>query len=164
MTYLLIAFVLAVILSPLMWFRQSPRQKLITAMRQHAAAKGLRVKLSKPADAREGEGRLEYVTYLLPWSPGSDPSSEARMEKWLLIKETDRGDPSPWPEWRWRGRKSNDRLTSTIGAVLEGLPKTVAALEAYSEGVRIYWQERGDLEEIELVSRQLSILKGVIRS
>ncbi len=164
MTYLLIAFVLAVILSPLMWFRQSPRQKLITAMRQHAAAKGLRVKLSKPADAREGEGRLEYVTYLLPWNPGSYPSSEPRMEKWLLIKETHRGDPSPWPEWQWRGRESNDRLISTMGVVLEALPKNVAALEACSDGVRIYWQERGDLEEIELISHQLLILKGVIRN
>ena len=164
MTYLLIAFVLAVILSPLMWFRQSPRQKLITDMRQQAAAKGLRVKLSKPADAREGEGRLEYVTYLLPWGPGSNSSSEPRMKKWLLIKETRRGDPSPWPEWQWLGRESNDRLVSTIGVVLEALPKNVAALEACSEGVRIYWKERGDLEEVGRISHQLSVLKSAIRN
>jgi len=58
MTYLLILFVLAIILSPVMWFRQSPRQKLITDMRKEAREKKLWVKLSVPADAREGEGRL----------------------------------------------------------------------------------------------------------
>jgi FPC/CPF motif-containing protein YcgG len=164
MTYLLIAFVLAIILSPLMWFRQSPRQKLITAMRQKAAAKGLRVKLSKPADAREGEGRLEYVTYTLPWKPGSDPSEKPRMEKWLLLKETHRGDPSPWPEWQWMGRESNDSLVSCIGSVLEKLPKTVAALEASPEGIRIYWQERGALNDIGVVGDQLSVLRDTIRN
>jgi hypothetical protein len=164
MTYLLIAFVLAIILSPLMWFRQSPRQKLIMAMRQKAAVKGLRVKLSKPADAREGEGRLEYVTYTLPWNPGSDPSGEPRMERWLLLRETRRGDLSPWPEWQWVGRESNDSLVSCIGSALEKLPKTVAALEASPEGVRIYWQERGDLNDIEVVSYQLFALRGAIRN
>lgn len=164
MTYLLIAFVLAIILSPLMWFRQSPRQKLITAMRQKAAAKGLRVKLSKPAAARKGEGRLEYVTYTLPWNPGSDPSVEPRTEKWLLLKDTHRGDPSPWAEWQWMGRESNDSLVSCIGSTLEKLPKDVASLEASSEGVRIYWQERGNLEDVEMMSHQLSALRGAIRN
>ncbi|MBQ0711671.1 MAG: hypothetical protein KBT53_01785 [Porticoccus sp.] len=164
MTYLLIAFVLAIILSPLMWFRQSPRQKLITAMRQKAAATGLRVKLSKPAAARKGEGRLEYVTYTLPWNPGSNPSVEPRMEKWLLLKDTHRGDPSPWAEWQWMGRESNDRLASCIGSTLKKLSKDVVALEATSEGVRIYWQERGNLDDVEMMSHQLSALRGAIRN
>ncbi|HEB26610.1 MAG TPA: hypothetical protein ENI05_02380 [Porticoccus sp.] len=164
MTYLLIAFVLAIILSPLMWFRQSPRQKLITAMRQEAAVKGLRVKLSKPADAREGEGRLEYVTYTCPWNPGSDPSVEPRMEKWLLLKETHRGDPSPWAGWQWMGRESNDSLVSGIGSALEKLPKDVIALEANSQGVRIYWKERGDLNDVGVVGHQLSVLRDAIRN
>lgn len=164
MTYLLIAFVLAVILSPLMWFRQSPRQKLITAMRQEATKNGLSVKLSKPADAREGEGRLEYVTYILPWVPGSNPSSEPRMEKWLLVKGTRRGDPSPWAEWQWLGREANDCLIALIGAVIQKLPINVVALEAGSDGIKIYWQERGSLEDVGVVTHQLSTLRDVIRN
>jgi len=164
MTYLLIAFVLALILSPLMWFRQSPRQKLITAMRKEAASKGIRVKLSKPADAREGEGRLEYVTYTLPWLPDSAASMEPRMEKWLLVKGTRRGDPSNWNSWQWLGRESNDALITPIGFALEKLPENISALEACSEGVRIYWQERGQLYDVQAIFEHLDKLREAIRN
>ena len=163
MTYLLIAFVLLVILSPLMWFRQSPRQKLVTAMRKEAATKGMRVNLSKPADAREGEGRLNYVTYTLPWAPDTESSELPRMEKWLLIKETHRGDPSPWAPWQWMGRESNDCLIEPIGKAIEGMPDTVAALEACSAGVVIYWQERGELDYVQKIYQQLDGLRTAIR-
>lgn len=163
MTYLLIAFVLAIILSPLMWFRQSPRQKLIEDMRKEAAAKGIRVKLSKPADAREGEGRLEYVTYTLPWLPDSATSMEPRMEKWLLIKGTRRGDPSVWANWQWLGRECNDVLITPIGYALEKLPENISALEACSEGVRIYWQEKAQLHDVPDIVDHLEKLREAMR-
>lgn len=163
MTYLLIAFVLLIILSPLMWFRQSPRQKMITAMRQEAASKGMRVNLSRPADAREGEGRLEYVTYTLPWASETEPSTEPRMEKWLLIRETRRGDPAPWSPWQWLGRESNDRLIEPLGHIVEALPANVAALEARSDGVVVYWQERGELADVNRIYQQLAALREAIR-
>ena len=146
-----------------MWFRQSPRQKLITDMRKEAREKKLWVKLSVPADAREGEGRLEYVTYTLTWVPDSNPSMEPRMEKWLLIKDTHRGDPSQWENWQWLGRESNEGLNTSIGLALEKLPKSIAALEACSEGVRIYWQERGELYDVQVIFDQLSKLRNAIR-
>lgn len=168
MTYLLIAFVLAIILSPVMWFRQSPRQKLITDMRKEAREKKLWVKLSMPADAREGEGRLECVTYTLAWVPDSNPSMEPRMEKWLLVTDTLlqgtlRGDPSPWENWQWLGRESNESLNASIGLALEQLPKSITALEACSEGVRIYWQERGELHDVQVIFDQLSKLRNAMR-
>ena len=164
MTYLLIAFVLAIILSPLMWFRQSPRQKLITDMRKEAAAKGLRVKLSKPADAREGEGRLEYVTYRLPWVTDTEPSIEPAMEKWLLIKDTRRGNPSPWPPWQWLGYEPNEMLYDVIGDVIISLPEDVVALEIGKSGVLVFWQERGSLDDVTVIYNQLHKLRTRIRN
>ena len=67
MTWLLIVLAVAVVLSPLMWFRQSPRQKLITDLRRSASALGLQVSLHRRPDAREEETRLETVCYRLPW-------------------------------------------------------------------------------------------------
>lgn len=163
MTYLLIAFVLLIIISPLMWFRQSPRQKLITDMRRDAVSKGMSVKLSRPADAREGEGRLECVKYILPWIPDSAPSQIPRMEKWLLVRETRRGDPAPWPPWQWLGRESNEKLYPYIGEVVEGLPPSVSALEACSDGLVVYWQERGELADVHKIYQQLVKLRDVIR-
>jgi hypothetical protein len=163
MTYLLIAFVLLIIISPLMWFRQSPRQKLITDMRRDAASKGMSVKLSRPADAREGEGRLECVKYTLPWLAETEPSPIPRMEKWLLVRETRRGDPSPWPPWQWLGRESNEKLYPILGDVLEVLPTNVSALEARPDGLAAYWQERGELTDVQKIYQQLTSLRDTIR-
>lgn len=165
MTYLLIAFVLAVIWSPVMWLRQTPRQKLITAMRQLALSKGIRVKLSKPADAREGEGRLEYVTYSLPWHPDSRPSSAPRMEKWLLVKFSSRyGAPSPWLDWQWLGRECNDSLMPSLESVLPELPKDICAVESNISGIFVYWQERGEIADVSRLFTQLDFLRKAIRN
>ena len=86
------------------------------------------------------------------------------MEKWLLVRNTRRGDPSSWAGWQWLGRESNDCLIDPIGLVVEKLPLDVVALEACSEGVKIYWQERGGLGDVSVISHQLSSLRKVIRN
>lgn len=163
MTYLLILLILAIIISPLLWFRQSPRQKMITEMRRLASSRGLRVRLVHAPDAREGEGRLEYAGYTLLWAPDSSPSSFSRMEKWLLVRGTRRGDHSPWDGWQWLGHEANDRLLPVIGEVLAALPVNVTALEVNREGVAIVWQERGELADIDRIDARLKDLRRAIR-
>jgi hypothetical protein len=70
MTWLLIVLGVAVVISPLMWFRQSPRQKLITELRRSAGSAGLQVSLYRRPDARDEETRLECVCYRIPWLDG----------------------------------------------------------------------------------------------
>lgn len=163
MTYLLIVLVLAIIVSPMLWLRQTPRQKLITAMRQQAAKGGLQVRLVRPPDAREGEGRLEFVCYTLPWLPKTKPSGLVRAEQWLLLKGSRRGDPSPWPNWTWLGREPDPQLNLEIGAALGLLPESVGALEVSAAGLSVHWQERGEVEDIERICLGLSDLRQVIR-
>ena len=163
MTYLLILLILALIISPLLWFRQSPRQKMITEMRRLASSRGLRVRLVHAPDAREGEGRLEYAGYTLLWVPDSSPSPFSRMEKWLLVRGTRRGGHSPWENWQWLGHEANDRLQPVIGAVLAALPTDVIAVEVNREGVAIVWQERGELADIDRIDTQLKHLRSAIR-
>ncbi len=164
MTYLLIAFVLLVILSPLMWFRQSPRQNLMINMRKEATRLGLIVSLSAPPDARQGETRLDCVTYRLPWIPDSSRSQKPRMEDWLLAKGVSRGSPSPWLRWQWLSRESNDLIMDAIGLVLDGLPADIFGLEARSDGLIIYWKEHGGLEDVITVYELLFLLRKNIRS
>ena len=163
MTYLLIVLVFAIIVSPMLWLRQTPRQKLVTAMRQQAARAGIHVSLVRPPDAREGEGRLEFVKYSLPWLPKTTSLPLPRMEKWLLVRQTRRGDPSPWADWQWLGREANPVIHDAIGAALQALPQSVSALEASAAGLSIYWQERGELADIEGINSQLTTLREAIR-
>ena len=163
MTYLLIALVFAIIVSPMLWLRQTPRQKLVTAMRQQAARVGIHIRLVRPPDAREGEGRLEFVNYSLPWQPKTESLPLPRMEKWLLVYQTRRGDPSPWADWQWLGREANPALNDAIGAAVAALPQSVSALEASAAGLSIYWQERGELADIESINSQLTALREAIR-
>ncbi|MEZ5528920.1 MAG: hypothetical protein R3E57_03105 [Porticoccaceae bacterium] len=163
MTYLLIALVLAIIVSPLLWFRQTPRQKLITAMRQQASRGGLQVRLVRPPDAREGEGRLEFVCYTMPWQAKTEPSVLPRAEQWLLVKDTRRGDPSPWQGWQWLGRDPSEQLHAAIGQAVVELPSSASGLEASASGLSVYWQERGELTDVERIVSQLTRLRGAIR-
>ena len=85
MTWLLILFGVAVVVSPLMWFRQSPRQKLITELRRAASSMGLQVSLHRRPDARDDETRLECVCYRLPWL------DDSCRQNWVLQRYSNRG-------------------------------------------------------------------------
>ena len=158
MTYLLIAVILAIILSPILGMRQSPRQKLITELRQTAKRQGLQVNLSRPADAREGEGRLDTAVYRLPWPIDSRSSGLRRAEEWLLVRDTRRGDKSEWDDWNWLTLPVADELLSAVGQAVTQLKAEFSALEASSDGLSVYWQEQGtagDVERVALILKQL---------
>jgi len=163
MTYLLIVLVLLVILSPLMWFRQSPRQKLIIDMRKKALSLGLVVNLSSSPASREEAARLDCVAYMLLWVSGTEPSPKPYMENWLLVSNSTRGDSSLWSEWRWISSKANSCLTDIIEITLSGLPFNVNALEARANGLVVYWKEAGELQDVIVIHKLLSELRKNIR-
>ncbi len=163
MSYLLVALVLALILSSLIWIKPSARQKKSAQMRSLASSKGLNVQLSKAPDAREGEGRLEYVQYQLHWPLDSKPNPTPFAEDWLLVKNTRRGDPSPWADWRWLGRKAAGALHPFIERTLNELPEDVVGLAASGRNLSIFWREQGELEEVACIAEALENLRVAIR-
>ena len=69
MTWLLIVLGVAIVVSPLMWFRQSPRQKLITELRRCGeAVQGIQVTSATVVRMRV---RMRHawraVCYRIPW-------------------------------------------------------------------------------------------------
>ncbi len=163
MTYLLILFVFLIIISPLMWFRQSPRQKLLICMRKKATTLGMTVQLSTSADNQSEKKRLDCVTYKLPWHLDSVRSSKTHMEDWLLIKSIKRGEASIWSEWSWLGRQCNKDITREIDSALKNLPNTISALQARSDGIMVYWKEEGGGEDVLNIHDSLLALRNVIR-
>jgi hypothetical protein len=163
MIYIIILLALLVILSPLMWFRVSPRQKIIISMRQEASRLGLIVKLSTAGDARLDEKYKDYITYGLPWQLDSIAPSQPNMENWLLVRGSNRGDASIWPDWNWLGRECNKELMSVIGPLLPSLPSDISALKASSKGIEVFWREHGKIADIVVIKKVLVLLKKSIR-
>ena len=63
MSWMLILFAIAIVLSPIMWFKQSPHQKNLAETRSAARSLGIQVNLHRRPDARDSETALEVTCY-----------------------------------------------------------------------------------------------------
>ncbi len=153
MTWLLIVFGIAVVLSPLMWLKQSPHQKRITELRRWANSRSLKVSLHRRPDAREDEVRLDAVYYGLPWldkSAGQD---------WVLQRHSQRGWQSDLEGWQWFGHQADPTWDQLLADTVPELPSGVSAVIANSSGVGLIWDERGTFTEIEQLCEFLQRLR-----
>lgn len=167
MTYLLILLAFALIVSPLMWMRQSPRQKQVAALRKEAGMQGLSVKLCHAPDAREGEGRLDHMSYKLPWLPNTTPSEQPRMENWVLVRRLRpgyHGYDSPWSPWQWLAREANNVLYPALGDAVDALPASVMAIQPDTDGVAVIWKEDGTIDDVGMIKQHLMALRNAIRN
>jgi hypothetical protein len=158
MTWLLILFGVAIVVSPLMWFRQSPRQKLITELRRTANSIGLQVSLHRRPDARDDESRLESVCYRLPWL------DETCRQNWVLHRYSNRGWEFDNADansrgWRWTIAEASPLWRPLIEEVVADLPTGVSAIIANKAGVGMIWNERDDASDLQNIADKLRKLQ-----
>lgn len=153
MTWLLIVFGVAVVISPLMWFRQSPRQKLITELRRSANGMGVQVALHRRPDAREDETRLETVCYRLPWL------NENCRQNWVLHRYSSRGWESSSSGWLWTIAQALPHWDPIIQEVTAELPQGVSAIIANKAGIGVIWNERDDAADLQKIAHILKKLQ-----
>jgi len=149
MTWLLILFGVAVVVSPLMWFRQSPRQKLITELRRTAASMGLQVSLHRRPDAREDETRLECVCYRLPWL------DDSCRQSWVLHRHSKRGWESAISDWLWTIAEADSKWRDLLAETVADIPAGASAIIANSAGIGVIWNEREDAADLQKVAQNL---------
>jgi hypothetical protein len=140
MIWLLILFGIAIVVSPLMWFRQSPRQKLITELRRAAASMGLQVSLHRRPDAREDETRLECVCC---------------RQSWVLHRHSKRGWESVVDDWLWTIAEADSKWGNTLAQAVADIPAGVSAIIANNAGIGIIWNEREDTADLQKVADNL---------
>ncbi len=153
MTWLLIVLGVAIVLSPLMWFRQSPRQKLITELRRSASGSGVQVTLHRRPDAREDETRLETVCYRLPWINGDCRQS------WVLHRYSSRGWDSVCPGWLWTINQASPKWDALLPDLVLGLPAGVSAIVASDAGIGVIWDERDNADDLQNIVDKLKKLQ-----
>ncbi|MEM8661861.1 MAG: hypothetical protein AAGF35_13330 [Pseudomonadota bacterium] len=132
MTYLWIFLVIAIALAPLTHFIPSKRQRAVARMREHAAINGLFVEFRRaPGAAQSDQARTLYYGMRLPPTRGEERPTHA----WLHKSE------------EWKGL--NHRLEAP--PAFRVLPTQITAASIDEASCGVYWQEEGDIDEVELI-------------
>jgi len=163
MTYLLIAIILAIILSPLLSLKSSTRLKQQEVMRRLAREEGIHVQMSRKVDARDDEKALESICYRLGWgrstaaNNGKDLSGVSRG--WTLVQGGMRGMEADWPNWRWFEGPAPSVVNNLLNMVVPELPQGVDGVKVDQGGVAIFWDERGTENDARSIVTALKILR-----
>lgn len=162
MTWFLILIGVAIVVSPLMWFRQSPRQKLVTELRRQAHIMGLQVSLDRRPDAREEETRLECVRYSLPWL------DEDCRQAWVLHRYSQRGwqpDSGDLTRsgWLWTIAQAPPQWDGVLADSVGELPAGATAVIANKVGIGVIWDEREDSSDLEKVANFLKKMQQIAK-
>ncbi len=147
----LILVVIAVALAPLMHFMPTKEQQRVARMREAAAVRGLFVEFRKlpeigasAAMPDQPRGQIIYYGLRLPPPRGRT----RRRGEWLQ-----RGG-------EWSSRERGQPLPPEVAAL--ELPLLAAGVDEASCGV--YWQEAGDVPEVEQIVAALEAWSGRLRA
>lgn len=161
LSYFLIFFIIAVVLSPLAWLKSTPAQARMTAFRQRASAQGLKVALCPPPDSAEDDKRPGAVKYFIPFNPDDRTRLREAFGEWTLLKGQRRGWESRWDHWRWFRKEAKESLHDAIGDCLSELPEPVYALQADNNAIGVFLLEKGEIDKVDQISSSLNSLLNV---
>ncbi len=137
MSYLLIALIIMVALSPLISAMPTRRQRLIADFRQTAALAGLYVQLKASPLQADGESPLPF--YGCRRSREDKPSSGT-----VVYRRVETGWAALHGHW------PTQRLD-----LLEALPIGVRAVCEDLTGVGVFWDEQGERADVEHIAQTL---------
>lgn len=140
---LIILFVVAVALVPLVQFAPSKRQRELAALRELAAVNGLFVEF------REIPGRPEFRKHA-----GSDVGTIIYYGKRLPPGQREPRKPSHWVthDGRWQAVGNWQALPEPVASL--SMPLLAASVDDESCGV--YWVERDSTDEVEEICQALT--------
>lgn len=148
MSYLIILFVIALALAPIMALKPSKRQKQQVAMRDRARSRGLQVQVCiLPQTHRQSvrqEDTESGLAYRLLWR---HPLAKFKPIHFQLLREEQEPNKAPLAVL--------DALTTTLSS----LPDTVMAVEFTNIGLAALWQEEGEPEDVDRIAAQLELLR-----
>ncbi|MBD3896310.1 preprotein translocase subunit YajC [Halomonas sp. ML-15] len=155
MNWLLIAFIVALIVSPVMWLKPSPKQKRVMRLRAHAAKAGVRVKLAAPP--------LHAAGKLMPSYRWGYPK-ERPGPRFVAVRETAASNvlKSVCHGWRWRIeplRPLPEAIHRRLEALLTRLPQDALVLESDEHGLTLWWYESQGPERFDSYLGDLAALR-----
>ncbi|AMX02647.1 hypothetical protein SAMN05660479_00749 [Microbulbifer thermotolerans] len=132
---LILLFVLALVVGPVMWMKPSARDRRLAAMRARAAASGLAVQM-QALPAALGQGTA--AVYSSRWGDGR------RLQLgWILELQRVEHELHFAGRWDWRnGRPAAPKSAwEPLRQMLKNLPEDACAVIAQENGLGIQWRE-----------------------
>lgn len=181
LTIVLIVFMtLALVMGPWLWLRPSPRDRQQERLRVHARKVGLEVGVKfiadpdpLPQDRVSGGGRvLEPTREVAVYSRSVNLPRDLDPEyapAWSVVRmrpdqdgaeKVDHRMPSLLPGWRLAepGLPLVESVIASLSALLAKAPRGTVMVEAGARSARLYWRERGDVDEVDRIAALLAEL------
>lgn len=153
MSWLLILFIVAVVISPLMWLKQTPHSKRMTEFRRIANSLNIQVSLHRRPDARDDETALDTVCYRLAWL------DRDTHQRWVLHCSSQRGWESSCEGWLWTQHQADPKWEPVLADLMPQMPSGVSAVIASRAGIGLIWDERGSAQDLQSIADILQALR-----
>lgn len=137
MSWVIILFVLALIISPVMWLKPSPRQQRVARLRNEVIKAGIEVKLETPPLHPAPKAMPAYRWRYPQERPGPT---------FVLVRDSESGDSlkACHAGWRWRTeplRPLPEAARACLFRLLERLPQDALVLESGEHALTLWWHE-----------------------
>jgi hypothetical protein len=158
MTTLIIICAVILILGSSLWILPSPRQRAQMELRRTAMRKGLQVKLSKIKDLEYPGEEKNCIAYRLP----RHRTNDVNTPKWMLLRHTQTDEELQVPGWIYERVAGRYRFSDgeAIAKILAQFPADVMAVQSTSGSVSAYWNENGEMEDVDTLLRVLTELQA----
>ena len=128
----LIIGAIALMIGPLMMLQPNKRQQELTALRQMAAQRGIRIHLNK------ANGKHQSVAvYSLPWT------TAVKTDYFCLIKQQFTHDLHFSGYWHWEGNgRPPSHWLVPLKNILELLSPDIVGMEVSEDSLGVFWLEK----------------------
>lgn len=140
--FIICAVALAV--GPVMMMQPSQRIRRLSALRQAAAQKAMRVRLTT---VTLPSGKTDVAVYSMPL-----PSTEAVRASWVLLQQDYQHDVNFYQQWEWDNKKHTAPAGqhAMLRELLSSFDSSIIGLEAGQSSVGVYWCEKAlTIDDIE---------------
>jgi type II secretory pathway pseudopilin PulG len=127
---------IALAVGPVMMMQPSQRIRRLSALRQAAAQKALRVRLST---VTLSSGKTEVAVYSMPL-----PQTDAIRPAWVLLQQDYAHDVNFYQQWEWDNKKhiAPEAQHAFLRELLSSFDQSIIGFEVSQASVGVYWCEK----------------------
>jgi hypothetical protein len=156
--FVILVIAMALVLGPVSMLRPKPAQKRRENLRLYASQKGVRFTLQRPPRlATDMEQPIPMSVYYLP------PVDKAQVEKeWILMRTHYEHEKNFYQEWDWQSpAQPNEQIRQYLKEYLPTLPASVIAITQGKLGTCVFWSEREDKEQLDLLVEMMEKIRSL---